>query len=132
MSLCVANIDINAQAFNGMTLYSPIVTESTDFKTYLIDNQGNIINSWLHPRGVASMPYLQEDSTLIYPYRVENPSMNIGGVGGGTDVQGHFAGDQSEAGRFGLHFGHEGERCSVVGLYSQTHPSPAPLGRPMA
>ena len=66
-----------------MTLYSPIVTESTDFKTYLIDNQGNIINSWLHPRGVASMPYLQEDSTLIYPYRVENPSMNIGGVGGG-------------------------------------------------
>ena len=66
-----------------MTLYSPIVTESTDFKTYLIDNQGNIIKSWLHPRGVASMPYLQDDSTLIYPYRVENPSMNIGGVGGG-------------------------------------------------
>ena len=29
------------------------------------------------------MPYLLEDSTLIYPYRVQNVSMNAGGVGGG-------------------------------------------------
>tara|TARA_Y100000748_G_scaffold61930_2_gene49814 strand:+ start:1383 stop:2846 length:1464 start_codon:yes stop_codon:yes gene_type:complete len=72
-----------AQAFNGMTLYSPISNGATDFTTYLIDNQGTIVNSWTHTRGVASMPYLQRDSTLIYPYRVENPSMNIGGSGGG-------------------------------------------------
>ena len=31
----------------------------------------------------ASMPYLLEDSTLIYPYRVQNVSVNSGGVGGG-------------------------------------------------
>ena len=51
--------------------------------SYLIDNDMNEINSWSHPNGAASMPYLLPDSTLIYPYRVSNPSMNSGGVGGG-------------------------------------------------
>ena len=29
------------------------------------------------------MPYLLPDSTLVYPYRVESPTMGTGGVGGG-------------------------------------------------
>ena len=29
------------------------------------------------------MPYLLPDSTLVYPYRVESPTMGAGGVGGG-------------------------------------------------
>jgi hypothetical protein len=29
------------------------------------------------------MAYLQHDSTIIYPYRVQNPTMTNGGVGGG-------------------------------------------------
>ena len=32
------------------------------------------------------MAYLQTDSTLLYPYRVQNPTMNSGGVGGGISL----------------------------------------------
>ena len=32
------------------------------------------------------MPYLLQDSTLIYPYRVMSPSMSNGGVGGGLSL----------------------------------------------
>ena len=43
----------------------------------------DVIKSWSHSNGAASMPYLLQDSTLVYPYRVPNPSMSSGGVGGG-------------------------------------------------
>ena len=49
----------------------------------LIFYEKNEIKRWTHPRGAASMPYLLPDSTLLYPYRVQNPSMSAGGVGGG-------------------------------------------------
>ena len=74
------------QAFEGMTIFSPAQGGGGGggtFHTYLIDNDFNEINVWNHPRGAASMPYLLEDSTLIYPYRVQNVTMNSGGVGGG-------------------------------------------------
>ena len=76
---------IQGQAFNGMTLFSVIDNGGSDnpFYSLLIDNEKNEINSWIHPRGVASTSYLLSDSTLIYPYRVQNPSMSAGGVGGG-------------------------------------------------
>ena len=69
-----------------MTIFSPAQGGGGGggtFHTYLIDNELNEINVWNHPRGAASMPYLLEDSTLIYPYRVQNVTMNSGGVGGG-------------------------------------------------
>ena len=74
--------------FDGMTLYSPTQAGSANgsFYSYLVDNDMNIINSWSHPRGAASMPYLLRDSTLIYPYKVANPTMNSGGVGGGISI----------------------------------------------
>ena len=75
---------IFGQVFDGMTLFSPAggVGGVGNFSSFLIDNDLNAINTWDHPRGAASMPYLLPDSTLIYPYRVPNPTMNSGGVGG--------------------------------------------------
>ena len=78
---------LSSQAFDGMTLFSPAQGGGGGgggtFYSYLIDNDMNEINVWTHPRGAASMPYLLQDSTLLYPYRVQNPSMSSGGVGGG-------------------------------------------------
>ena len=68
-----------------MTLFSAYSDDPAedDHYTRLIDNDENILHSWTHDRGPASMPYLLQDSTLIYPYRVESRSMCNGGVGGG-------------------------------------------------
>ena len=76
---------VSAQAYEGLTLFSAYSDdpEEDEHYTRLIDNNENIIHSWTHERGSASMPYLFQDSTLLYPYRVVNPSMCNGGVGGG-------------------------------------------------
>ena len=51
------------------------------------------IHTWTHDRGPASMPYLiqgdepgLENAILVYPYRVLNPTMDSGGVGGGVQL----------------------------------------------
>ena len=75
-----------SQPFEGMTLFSPIQAGGGgggNFTTFLIDNDLDVINSWNHSRGIASIAYLMEDSILVYPYRVQNPTMTAGGVGGG-------------------------------------------------
>ena len=75
-----------SQPFEGMTLFSPIQAGGGgggNFTTFLIDNDLDVINSWNHPRGIASTAYLMEDSILVYLYRVQNPTMTAGGVGGG-------------------------------------------------
>ncbi len=76
------------QAFEGQTLFSPTQggNSGNTSPTYLVDNDLNIINSWNHSRGAASMAYLRLDSILVYPYRVQNPSMSAGGVGGGIST----------------------------------------------
>ena len=79
---------LSSQTFDGMTLFSPIQGNTSVFTTFLIDNDLNVIQSWTHPRGAASMPYLMRDGLLYYPYRVQNPSMNSGGVGGGFSIYG--------------------------------------------
>ena len=83
---------VSADVFEGMTLFSVYSDdpEEDDHYTRLIDNDESIIHSWGHDRGSASMPYLLKDSTLIYPYRIENPSMCNGGVGGGIS---HYSWD---------------------------------------
>ena len=45
-------------AFDGYTLFTPQTTGNSGAITYLIDNDHNIIQSWNHPNGPASMPYL--------------------------------------------------------------------------
>ena len=83
----IFSINLFAQAFDGMTLFSPAAGGGGggggNFSSYLVDNDLNEINVWEHPRGTASMPYLMPDSTMWYPYRVANPTMGAGGVGGG-------------------------------------------------
>ena len=68
--------------YNGMTLFTPYYTTSGS-TTFLINNGHDIIHTWTHMRGPASMPYLMPDSSIVYPYKVSNPTMNAGGVGGG-------------------------------------------------
>jgi len=74
---------LNAQVFEGLTLYSSF-SDSLK-KTFLIDNNENIINSWTHDNAPASHPYLLQDTSIIYPYKVSEPYLdgNVGGVGGG-------------------------------------------------
>ena len=77
---------LSGQVFQGYTIFSPAAGGpggGGNGMTYLVNNSINVINSWYYPRGPASLAYLQRDSTLIYPFRVQNPTMINGGVGGG-------------------------------------------------
>ena len=77
---------LSAEVFNGYTLFSPTgggPGGATGGTSYLLNNNMDVIHTWEHSRGAASMPYLLADSSIIYPYRVENPTMSAGGVGGG-------------------------------------------------
>jgi len=77
-----------AEIYDGYLLYSPggggggQGGGNNDHYTRLIDNDEDIIHEWNHSNGCASMPYLRQDSILVYPYRVQNPTMESGGVGG--------------------------------------------------
>ena len=72
---------LHAQVFDGFTLFSTY--DNTQNSSLLISNNQNVIHTWEHENGPASMPYLMPDSSIIYPYKVQNPSMVAGGVGGG-------------------------------------------------
>ena len=82
---------ISQDVFEGYTLFTPGGGGGGgSATTYLKDNNLNNIQTWSHTNGPASMPYLisgeelgWENTLLIYPYRVNNPTMESGGVGGG-------------------------------------------------
>ena len=73
-----------AEVFEGYTLFTPITLSQPGAITHLMNTNEEIIHTWSHERGPASMPYLLPDSSIIYPYRVEFPTMESGGVGGGV------------------------------------------------
>ena len=81
---------LSQDVFEGYTLFTPGGGGGGgSATTYLKDNNLNNIQTWSHSNGVASMPYLipgdepgWENTLLIYPYRVNNPTMESGGVGG--------------------------------------------------
>ena len=81
------NITIGlSQAYDGYTIFSPVgggPGGPGGGNSYLINNDLETIHTWSHSRGAASMPYLLPDSSIIYPFRVQNPTMIAGGVGGG-------------------------------------------------
>ncbi len=85
---------ISAQeVFDGYTLFTPQIGFGNNSTSKLMDNDLNIINSWNHSFGPASMPYLIpgnepgfENTFLLYPYRVSNPTMESGGVGGAVQL----------------------------------------------
>ena len=72
------------EPFDGYTLFTPSSHQEELATTLLMDNDYNIIHSWMHERQPASMPYLFSDGSIIYPYTVEFPTMAAGGVGGGV------------------------------------------------
>ena len=87
--LMILGISSSQEVFTGYTLFTPQIGIGGGATTYLMDNDYNIIQSWEHNNGPASMPYLipgnepgWENTLLIYPYRVNNPTMESGGVGG--------------------------------------------------
>ena len=75
------------EIYDGLLLFSPTAGGQggggTNGTTYLMNNDHDIIHTWNFSNGAASMPYLMPDSSIIFPYRVSNPTMNSGGVGGG-------------------------------------------------
>ena len=91
--LVALEVSVSQNVFEGYTLFTPQTGIGGGANTYLIDNDYTIIQSWNHSNGPASMPYLIsgdepgfENTLLIYPYRVNNPSMQAGGVGGAFEV----------------------------------------------
>ena len=82
---------LSQDSYEGYTLFPP-GGSGGGATTYLKDNSLNNIQTWSHSNGAASMPYLisgdepgWENTLLIYPYRVSNPTMENGGVGGAVD-----------------------------------------------
>ena len=80
----ILSILFSQEVHQGIILYTPFNTLDSTITTYLVDYNFNEINSWEHGYRVspASMGYLMQDSTLWYPSKVSNPSMESGGVGG--------------------------------------------------
>ena len=83
-----------SDVYDGYTLYTPGGGfGGGSATTYLKDSDDNIINTWEHDCGAASMPYLVltdepglENSLLYYPCRNSNPIMEAGGVGGQVKI----------------------------------------------
>ena len=87
--LVILGISSSQDIFEGYTLFTPQIGIGGGATTYLMGNDYTTIQSWEHSNGAASMPYLTpgnepgfENTLLIYPYRVNNPTMESGGVGG--------------------------------------------------
>lgn len=81
--LLLLNSILLGEVFEGYTLFTPKSADEDGATTILLDTNEDVIHSWSHEFGPASMPYLMQDSSIIYPYRVEFPTMISGGVGGG-------------------------------------------------
>ncbi len=72
------------QVYEGNILFTPYSSDAAeDTETFLMSSTNEILHSWEHDHMPASMPYLLPDSSIIFPFRVENPTMIAGGVGGG-------------------------------------------------
>ena len=91
--IILISISFTQQPFDGYTLFCPI-TEGPlgggDNYTRLIDNNGDIVNQWNHEFCAATAPYLLSDSTLICPFKTENPFL-IGSAYGGKII--HYTWD---------------------------------------
>ena len=79
--------------FDGYTLFCPLtdgpITGGGENYSRIMDNDGNIINQWDHDRCAATAPYLMPDSTLICPFKIENPYI-AGSAYGGKIIRGRL------------------------------------------
>ena len=101
--ILLISLPLTQEVLDGYTIFTPQVgNPNGGAETKLVSNNLNndgtcqndcedIIHTWEHDRGPASMPYLiqgeepgLENTILVYPYRVQNPTMDSGGVGGGV------------------------------------------------
>ncbi len=83
----ILHLFLHGEVFDGYTLFTPKSAQEDGASTHLMNNDYEILHSWYHEYGPASMPYLLPDSSIIYPYRAPNPTMDAGGVGGGIEKQ---------------------------------------------
>ena len=72
---------IFSEPFEGLTLVTSMGGGQNSSETFLIDNDENIINSWTHDTGSASVGYLSKDSILFLPSKLGQGGGN-GPVGG--------------------------------------------------
>ena len=83
------------EIFEGYTLFCPLTDGpggGGDNYTKLIDNNGQIINEWNHEVSAATAPYLLADSTLICPFKIEDPFM-VGAAYGGKIIHYNWDGE---------------------------------------
>ena len=66
------------ESADGYTLFSPLGNRNT----YLINNCGQVVNSWNSNYSTGLSAYLHTDGTLYRSARINNPSMNLSGMGG--------------------------------------------------
>ncbi len=69
------------QSYNGYTLFS----SGNSKTTYLIDNCGNVINTWTSEYTPGSSVYLLENGNLLHTARLTS-SFNAGGTGGRLEL----------------------------------------------
>ena len=86
---------VSEEPFDGLTLFTPLTEGPSgggENHTILMDNDGNIINQWNHEFSAATAPYLMKDSTLLCPFKIENPYL-IGSAYGGKIIRYSWEGE---------------------------------------
>ena len=68
------------QSFDGYTLFAPNLAKTT----YLIDNDGNLINKWISKYIPGISAYLLEDGNLLRTAKIDDP--NGGNLKGGFEI----------------------------------------------
>ena len=93
--LLLIQFSFSQNPFEGYTLFNPLTEGPTgggENYTRLIDNDGNIINQWQHDKCAATAPYLLPDSTLICPFKADDPFM-VGSAYGGKIIHYNWDGE---------------------------------------
>ena len=79
----VGLFDNQPSAYNGYTLFNPLITSST----YLIDNCGVKVYEWTSSKGApAAAIYLTDNGNLLRTFRPDSVSFSMGGAGGGIEI----------------------------------------------
>ncbi len=79
----IGTISISSDAYDGYTLYSPI----NSVHTYLIDNCGNVVNTWESDRSPGLTSYLMPNGNLVRTRRENNTTVFFaGGVSGAIEI----------------------------------------------
>ena len=78
----IGTIQITDNAYDGYTLFSP----TNSVHTYLIDNCGNLINTWESDKPPGLSVYLMPNGNIVRTRRETNNTFFAGGVGGGIEI----------------------------------------------